>query len=232
MSGSARRLMWRRMGACSTTSCRGCGMNGQRAPRGRAPLNVPRKTTPSELSSVSEAVKNWLAGESGSGRSPAISLAYAKARRMRRRVRTKVTRYGDLTVVYSAAFSSDGQRVVTARADHPAQVWDAASGKQLAEMDGHPVHTAVFSPDGQRVVTVSTDHAARVWEPPPESSWRRWTGTRSTTSTQIPAPSNDVEPTSVNPRLDTIVGLFAIGGAQAVPGGGPGITKFTWYSPT
>src|ERR1017187_7585100 len=216
MSGSARRLMWRRMGACSTTSCRGCGMNGQRVPRGRAPLKAPRKTTPSELSSVSEAVKNWLAGESGSGRSPAISLAYAKARRMRRRVRTKVTRYGDLTVVYSAAFSSDGQRVVTASADHPAQVWDAASGKhlaemdghpvhtavfspdgqrvvtvsadhpaqvwdaasgkQLAEMDGHPVHTAVFSPDGQRVVTVSTDHAARVWEPPPESSWRRWTG--------------------------------------------------------
>ena len=35
--------------------------------------------------------------------------------------------------VNSAAFSPDRQRVVTASGDHPAWVWDAATGKAIAQ---------------------------------------------------------------------------------------------------
>jgi len=65
-----------------------------------------------------------------------------------------------------AAFSPDGQRVVTASDDSTARLWDAASGKQLAELRGHSnwVRSAAFSPDGQRVVTASYDSTARIWD--------------------------------------------------------------------
>ena len=59
--------------------------------------------------------------------------------------------------VYSAQFSPDGQRVVTASEDKTARVWDAATGKAIGEPMRHEdaVCSAQFSPDGQRVVTAS-----------------------------------------------------------------------------
>jgi WD40 repeat protein len=69
-------------------------------------------------------------------------------------------------VVNSAAFSPDGKRVITASGDQTARVWDAATGKTLASLQGHThrVFDAAFSPDGTRVVTASWDHTARVWD--------------------------------------------------------------------
>ena len=63
--------------------------------------------------------------------------------------------------VYSAQFSPDGQRVVTA-SDETARLWDAASGKPIGEPMKHKytVNSAQFSPDGQRVVTASGNGAA------------------------------------------------------------------------
>jgi WD40 repeat protein len=71
--------------------------------------------------------------------------------------------------VRTAAFSADGQRVVTASSDGTARVWDASSGKSLATLSGHTkaVNAAAFSVDGQRVVTASSDGTARIWP-----SWR------------------------------------------------------------
>jgi len=72
---------------------------------------------------------------------------------------------GHQSSVFSASFSADGQRIVTASGDNTARVWDL-SGKQLAALKGHQrsVTSASFSADGQRIVTTSGDNTARVWD--------------------------------------------------------------------
>jgi len=67
--------------------------------------------------------------------------------------------------VVRAVFSPNGQRIVTASMDHTARLWNAASGKELARLEGHEdrVLHAAFSADGQRIVTASRDKTARVW---------------------------------------------------------------------
>jgi dipeptidyl aminopeptidase/acylaminoacyl peptidase len=59
--------------------------------------------------------------------------------------------------VFSAAFSPDGTRVVTASYDKTARVWEASSGKPLGEPMRYSVEvrSAAFSPDGTRVVTAN-----------------------------------------------------------------------------
>jgi WD40 repeat protein len=73
---------------------------------------------------------------------------------------------GHLETVRSAAFSPDGQRIVTASDDGAAIVWDTASGRQLLPLKGHKtgVRSVAFSPEGQRIVTGSWDTTAKVWE--------------------------------------------------------------------
>jgi WD40 repeat protein len=74
----------------------------------------------------------------------------------------------DAPGLQSAAFSSDGTRIVTASNDKTAQVWNAASGWMNARFEGHDglISEAAFSPDGRRIVTASEDGTARVWEVP------------------------------------------------------------------
>lgn len=67
--------------------------------------------------------------------------------------------------IWTARFSSDGQRVVTASDDKTARVWHASTGQLLAELrHTDKVHCAQFSPDGQRVATASFDGTARLWD--------------------------------------------------------------------
>jgi WD40 repeat protein len=81
------------------------------------------------------------------------------------RVRAIMRGHGD--IVWAAAHSPDGQRVVTASRDRTARIWDANTGSQLHALGGHTdeVTRAAFSPDGSRVVTASLDDTARIWDP-------------------------------------------------------------------
>ncbi|MFA6962858.1 MAG: TIR domain-containing protein [Opitutaceae bacterium] len=70
--------------------------------------------------------------------------------------------------VFRAAFSPDGQRLVTASDDHQAKLWETATGKLLATLP-HPacVNSAVFSPDGDTILTGGNDGRVRLWATPP-----------------------------------------------------------------
>ena len=71
--------------------------------------------------------------------------------------------HGDL--VYTAIFSVDGSRVVTASKDGTAGLWQS-DGTLVNGLIGHKseVLSAVFSPDGSRIVTASADNTARIWD--------------------------------------------------------------------
>jgi WD40 repeat protein len=73
--------------------------------------------------------------------------------------------------MWSAAFSPDGTRIVTASQDNAggintARIWDAATAKEIMVFHWHadPVSSAAFSPDGKRIVTASHDNTARIWD--------------------------------------------------------------------
>ncbi len=65
----------------------------------------------------------------------------------------------------SAAFSPDGQRIVTGGADLVAKLWEAATGRELLTLRGHTggVMAVDFSQDGRRILTGSADSTAKVW---------------------------------------------------------------------
>ncbi|MHB8645163.1 MAG: nSTAND1 domain-containing NTPase [Thermomicrobiales bacterium] len=67
--------------------------------------------------------------------------------------------------VFSAAYSPDGTRIVSAGADGMVRVWDAATGRQLLALHGHTgtVYSAMYSPDGKQIVTAGQDRTAKVW---------------------------------------------------------------------
>jgi len=68
--------------------------------------------------------------------------------------------------VTAAAFSPDGDRVLTAGRDGTVWVWGAHSGETLFQLRGHTdgISSAEFSPDGNLIVTVGDDGTARIWD--------------------------------------------------------------------
>ncbi|OUD12068.1 AAA family ATPase [Thioflexithrix psekupsensis] len=70
-----------------------------------------------------------------------------------------LTLQGHEGYVYSAVYSPDGTRIVTASQDATARVWDAQTGQEIRTLRGHEgcVYSAVYSPDGTRIVTASSD---------------------------------------------------------------------------
>jgi len=69
-------------------------------------------------------------------------------------------------LLFSAAYSADGARFVTASKDRTASVWDANTGRLISRLEGHEgnVYSAAFSPDGKHVVTASNDKTAQIWD--------------------------------------------------------------------
>jgi hypothetical protein len=82
------------------------------------------------------------------------------------RINARQTLVGHAYLVWSAAFSADGKRILTGSWDKTAKVWDAATGLELLTLKGHNgfVLSASFSPDGQRTATAGADGTVKVWD--------------------------------------------------------------------
>ncbi len=67
--------------------------------------------------------------------------------------------------VVCAAFSFDGQRLVTASNSNIASLWDVTTGKKLATLEGHEdiITNIAVSSDGANAVTTSKDMSVRLW---------------------------------------------------------------------
>ena len=73
---------------------------------------------------------------------------------------------GHTAAIYSATFSPDGRRIVSASGDRTVRIWDAATGECIRTLKGHTgdVYSASFSPDGHRIVSASWDDTVRIWD--------------------------------------------------------------------
>ena len=72
---------------------------------------------------------------------------------------------GHTGYVYSASYSPDGSRIVTAGSG-AVRIWDAATGELLRKLGGHTghVYSASYSPDGAQIVSAGYDGMVRVWD--------------------------------------------------------------------
>lgn len=77
-------------------------------------------------------------------------------------VRKIGTLKGHTDWVYSAAFSPDGKRIVTASEDGFSRIWGTDSFLEIGQVDGGL--SACYSPDGRKIVTSSDDKTAIIWD--------------------------------------------------------------------
>jgi WD40 repeat protein len=89
---------------------------------------------------------------------------------------------GEITLVMQAgltadvAWSADGTMIATAtsqfgrRTVTPINVWDAQTGRLIAELTGHTreAHTVQWHPEGQQLLSAAYDNTARIWQVQPE----------------------------------------------------------------
>lgn len=66
----------------------------------------------------------------------------------------------------SVAFSPDGKLLAAGRYDHTIKIWDTATGKEKANLNGHtrPVFSVSFYPDGKTLASGSGDGTVRLWD--------------------------------------------------------------------
>ena len=111
---------------------------------------------------------------------------------------------GHAADVFTAAFTPDGGRVVSAGADETARLWDAATGKEVRRFLGHtgPVTCLAISGDGRTLATGGQDAAVRVWSLP------------------LPGPRIRVP---AHPSAGSALALLPDGRGAVSAGGGPGV---------
>jgi WD40 repeat protein len=94
-----------------------------------------------------------------------LALGGNDARLIDLATRRIIVRYSPHGIVASADVSPDGSRIVTGSWDRTAKIWDAATGRVVAKLQGHEgqVNSVAFSPDNARILTASDDGTVRLW---------------------------------------------------------------------
>ena len=69
-------------------------------------------------------------------------------------------------VVLSVEFSKDSAKIVSGSHDNSVRVWDASTGAELQQLNGHTysVTSVAFSHDDIYIVSGSYDNSVRVWD--------------------------------------------------------------------
>ncbi len=77
-----------------------------------------------------------------------------------------VIQKGHLGAVKTAAFSPDGNFLVTGGRDRTAILWEIKTGREMRTFIGHEgtIVALKFSPDGKFIATGSTDKTAKLWD--------------------------------------------------------------------
>jgi dipeptidyl aminopeptidase/acylaminoacyl peptidase len=75
---------------------------------------------------------------------------------------------GHLSAIFAIAFSKDGRSLVSGSFDKTVRLWEAFSGKQIAELKGHigEVRGVAFARDGRSVHSASSDCTVLTWDVP------------------------------------------------------------------
>jgi len=68
--------------------------------------------------------------------------------------------------ILSVAFSKNGAQIVSGSSDNSVQVWNASTGAELKQLNGHTdcVRSVAFSHDDIYIVSGSYDNSVRVWD--------------------------------------------------------------------
>ena len=79
--------------------------------------------------------------------------------------REKATFLSRYDTFWGTSFSPDGSQFATASIHHKLQLWDAATGEKIQEIDAHNnrLYQVRYSPDGKLIVSCAADGLIKLW---------------------------------------------------------------------
>ncbi|KAK3805037.1 MAG: hypothetical protein J3Q66DRAFT_393564 [Benniella sp.] len=77
----------------------------------------------------------------------------------------RVRTVADYEIIFSIAYSPQGDQIVTGGNDRAVRLWDVETGEWRQTMTGHmtSVQNVLFSPKGDHIASVSGDNTVRLW---------------------------------------------------------------------